>query len=57
MQDEELVVPADSCETTGEREGDTGDKSSQTTPNLSQNTPQKKCYVICFRGNEGKFPH
>ena len=57
MQDEELAVPADSCETTGECEGDTGDKSSQTTPNLSQNTPQKKCYAICFRGNEGKFPH
>ena len=42
MQDEELAVPADSCETTGEREGDTEDKSSQTTPNLSQNTPRKK---------------
>ena len=42
MQDEELAVPADSCETTGELEGDTGDKSSQTTPNLSQNTPRKK---------------
>ena len=42
MQDEELAVPADSCETTGENEGDTGDKSSQTTPNLSQNTPRKK---------------
>jgi len=45
MQDEELAVPADSCETTGEREGDTGDKSSQTTPNLSQNTPRKK--MLC----------
>ena len=42
MQDEELAVPADSCEMTGEREGDTGDKSSQTTPKLSQNTPRKK---------------
>ena len=41
MQDEELAVPADSCETTGEHEGDTWDMSSKTTPNLSQNTPRK----------------